>query len=226
MKQLLLGVLILLGYRSTFAQIQTDLFFGSSKADQSFVTLRASSMVNEGIRVGVSYQFSNYRYRFVDARPVSDGVAHTFRVLLLGRIAESDLLRLDGFLQPGYRLLNVDPSVEQDFNYNFQSAQALILEPGLLVTLKASEKLNFHTGANMHMAWQVAPEALFEQFPSARILAGASYQVSDRWAVFTTTQTGPMSGAMGDSEKFFWQLALGLRYSLSPSPPNSQIFGF
>ncbi|MEM9984544.1 MAG: hypothetical protein AAF804_05550 [Bacteroidota bacterium] len=226
MRQALLGAMALLFFSSAFAQIQTDLLVGSSKADNSFVTLRASGMVSEGIRLGASYQFSNYRYRFVDARPVSDGVAHTLRFILVGRLAESNLLRLDGFLQPGFRLLTIDPSVVQDFSYDFQAGQAIILEPGLVVTLKASDRLNFHTGVNTHMAFQTSPEALFEQFPSAQILAGASYRVTERWAVFSSTQTGPMAGAMGDSEKFFWQLALGLRYSLSPLSSSTQIFGF
>ncbi len=210
------------------AQTDLDLTFGASKADYSVTVIRATHKVNDGLRLGASYQFSDYRYRFINARPVSDGFAGTARLILVGRLAESDNIRLDGFLNPGFRIVQLPDDDPQPFeNYSFEEAgQAITLDPGLLITIMASEKLAFHTGFNMHMAFQTSPEPLFEQFPSVRIKAGASYRLGNSWALFTSGETGPMSGASGDSEKYFWQIAFGLRYRLGSADASLLHVGF
>lgn len=224
MKQwiVLIGFFLLAG--SAFGQWDLDMTYGSSKADYGFAMLRLSRQVSDRWRVGASYQFSDYRYRFIDARQVSDGFAGTLRLSGVVRLSETGGLRLDGFLHAGHRYIGLGTDAPQVFNYDFEPGHALILEPGLVVTLRASEAWNFHSGVNMHMAWQVAPEPLFEQFPSAHLLAGGSYRLKPRWTLFLTSQTGPMSGASGDTEKFFWQAQAGLRYAIGT--PTAAIFGF
>jgi hypothetical protein len=225
MKSLLFSFLIMGLLSPVFGQLDLDFNAGTSKADFAFSNVRLSGELKAGLRLGASLELANYRYRFIDARPVSDGFAGTLRLLLVGKLAEKGRLRLDGFLKPGYRYLNPNEA-NQEFFHDFQPSHAFILEPGVLVTIKANEKWNFHTGVNMHMAWQLSPEPIFEQFPSSRLLAGSSYRLHDRWALFATSQVGPMSGASGDSEKFFWQMAVGLRVSLNPAIETTRLFGF
>jgi len=208
------------------AQTDLDLTFGASKSDYNVTTLRLTRSLNPNLRVGLSYEFSDYRYRFIDARPVSGGFAGTLRLLLVGKLAETGRMRLDGFLKPGYRFIPIDETSEQEFNYEFQSSHTITLDPGLIVSLKASEKWIVHTGVNAHMAFQVQPEPLFEQFPSARIILGSSYRLKDKWTAFITTQAGPMSGGSGDTEKFFWMASIGLRYHLGGRDASSGLIGY
>lgn len=228
MKNVLLLLLLLSVCWQGNAQTDLDLTFGASKADYSATVIRATHKINNGLRLGVSYQFSDYRYRFINARPVSDGFAGTASLILVGRLAESDNIRLDGFFNPGFRIVQLPDDDPQEFeNYVFEEgSRAITLDPGLLITITASEKLAFHTGINMHMAFQSSLEPIFEQFPSIRIKAGVSYKLAESWALFATGDTGPMSGASGDSEKYFWQLAFGLRYRIGATDASHLHVGF
>ena len=108
----------------------------------------------------------------------------------------------------------------------FESTTAMTIDPGVIVTFKASEKLTFHTGLNLHTAIQLSPESIFEQFPSSFILAGANYAISDRVSLFTSNMFGPASGAAGDSEKFFWQMRAGIRFSFGDTKGGSLLSNF
>ncbi|MEN0049042.1 MAG: hypothetical protein AAF806_18400, partial [Bacteroidota bacterium] len=53
-----------------------------------------------------------------------------------------------------------------------------------------------------------------EQLPSAIILNSLSYQLNAQ-TLSLKTYVGPMNGASGDTEKFFWQFALSYQYNLN-----------
>lgn len=220
-----LAILLLAGVQVS-AQIDLDIKVGTSKADNSFLTLRATYSLSPQTRIGVSHQFSNYQYRFIDARAVSGGFAGTTRLIFLQQLQRSEKIRLDLFVKPGYRTIGLSDEPQELENYDFQPGTSLIIEPGLLVTFNPAEKWSFHSGLNLHTAFQLQPDFLQEQLPSMRLLGGGAYQLSDQWVLFSTLDTGPMSGASGDSEKYFWKAGIGLRYRIGQSQDNLLLIGF
>ncbi len=216
MKQLFL-LLLLAPALSVRAQVMIDLTYGGSKSDYLFTTVSLNWQASDTWRFGASIQNSDYRYRFIDARQVSNGYAGTFRLLAAARLAENEVLRLDGYLKPGFRFIAAPDDDPQEFeNYEFRNSSAVVLDPGLLVTLKYWEKLWLHTGVNLHMAAQIRPEAILEQYPSSFLMAGGSYALGRRWTLMAQAMAGPASGAGGDTEKFYWETSIGLRFSLNP----------
>lgn len=235
MKQYLILFACILGftlnppYSPLFGQASIQFNYGASKADYNFWTLSVSHELGSKIRVGLEFEASDYRYRFIDARAVSNGFAGTGRLLFMGKLAESELLRLDFFVKPGLRFIQA-PDDPEDFdfptNYNFQNSFALTLDPGFLIQIKALDRLNFHTGMNLHTALQVDPEALLERFPATIVLAGASFAFKDRWVLFSNNMFGPAAGASGDTEKFFWSTSIGVRFSFNMDRLNQLVSGF
>ncbi len=209
------------------AQVMVDLQTGTSKSDYSFGTLGLSWQATDAWRFGVSLQNSDYRYRFIDARKVSNGYAGTYSLLAAGRIAENDVFRFDFFFKPGIRIMSSpDEDPEKPFLYDFKPSTALVLDPGFLVTMKYWNRLWLHTGINLHTVAQIKPTALLEQYPSSFLMAGASYQAGKHWTILAQAMAGPASGAGGDTEKFFWQTSVGLRYTLKGNTTASLLSGY
>ena len=188
-----------------------------------------SPLFGDKVRLGLEVEGADYRYRFIDARAVTNGAAITGRLLLMAQVAENDLLRLDLFLKPGLRLMTA-PDDPEDFEvppiHEFQDSRALTIDPGSIVTIKASPRWNFHTGFNMHTAFQIAPEALQERLPATILLAGASFSLKDNWVLYSNNQFGPAAGAAGDTEKFFWSTSIGVRFGLKMSRDQLLVSGF
>ncbi|MEL6633352.1 MAG: hypothetical protein AAFQ83_17930 [Bacteroidota bacterium] len=213
MTRFLLSMGMLLCVTLSYGQWAVDLQGGTSKADTYYGRISATYFATQGLRLGLDYHVGAYQYRFIDARQVEGAAVQIISLQAGIKIAENDFLRLDLMLKPGLRFQQAPPESALP-NYPFdQNSTAFVFDPGLLVTLKASDKLTFHTGANFHTAVQLDPEPLFEQFPSSFILAGANYVLGDHISLFTSNMFGPASGAAGDSEKFFWQLRAGIRFA-------------
>lgn len=214
---------------SLFAQTTIQFGYGTSKADYNFWTLGFSQKLGSKYRVGLEFEASDYRYRFIDARAVSNGFAGTARLLFMGKISENELLRLDFFVKPGLRFMQA-PDDPDDFeyptNYEFENSLALTLNPGFIIQIKASDRLNFHTGVNFHTAFQVDPEFIFERFPATAVLGGASWAFKNNWVLFSNNVIGPAAGASGDTEKFFWSASLGVRFSFNMDRSSQLISGY
>jgi hypothetical protein len=227
MTRILLLTLWVCGLTALNAQIQLDLQYGSSKSDYQYATLAASYQTAGRWRFGAEWQHSDYRYRFIDARAVRNGYAMSARLLAVARLAEDDRIRLDAFVKPGIRLIQA-PDGEEPLtsNYAFEDGLGITLDPGLLATFKARERLWLHTGVNLHMALQIRPESIFEQYPSGFLFAGASAAAGRRWTWYGNALAGPAVGAGGDTEKFYWQLALGARLSFGASLRDRLLAGY
>lgn len=209
---------------TSHAQISLEVSGGASKADQVYGTLAVRYAPSESFRFGAEWHQGDIQYRFVDARAITSGQVGIYSIMASGRLSETQLLRLDLVGKVGYR--RQTPGTEQAIeNYSFENSTGLILEPALLVHIKSTENLYLHTGINLRTTYQLQPSVINEQATSSHILAGASWAISDRWVLFFRNQFGPTSGAGGDTEKFFWQTNLGLRFSLDAATPQQLIIG-
>ena len=127
MRYFLLLMLLTVSGIQLHAQIDVDLTVGTSKADNSFATIRATYALSPTTRIGISHQFSNYQYRFVDARAVSGGFAGTTRLIFLQQLQRSEKIRLDLFVKPGYRTISLSDEPQELENYDFQPGTSLII---------------------------------------------------------------------------------------------------
>ncbi len=211
---------------SALAQLSPDLQLGTSRRDYSFTTFRINYQLNDAWRIGGEFQASDYRYRFIDARKIENGFAIETRIFVLRRLAENDHIRLDFFAKAGWRTVNVSEDEPQPIAYDFENSSALLFDPGLLVTVKAAENLFLHTGVQLPVVFQTAPEFIGEQLQSNYILFGGSYALSQRWTVLANGFTGATFGANGDAEKYMWQASVGVRFSLKGTKVNSLITGY
>ncbi|MEO1450587.1 MAG: hypothetical protein AAFV07_13745 [Bacteroidota bacterium] len=207
------------------AQIDVDVMGGTSKADQFFGSMRASWVGERGFRLGAQLQAGTYRYRFIDARPVEGGAVSEFRFFISLPLAVDDRIRLDAHLHPGIRFMDA-PTGEQEFKYDFQDSRAITLDPGLVATFFPAKRWAIHTGISLRMVWQISPEVIFEQFPSGMLRVGGTYALSQKCSVFADVLSGPNSGASGDTEKYGWQVATGVRFRLGKDNRHQLITGF
>ena len=208
------------------AQASLDLQLGTSKRDYSFATARLNYQLNGVWRIGAEFQASDYRYRFIDARRIESGYASEVRLFALRRLSGNERIRLDAFTKVGWRSVRVSDDEPQEILYDFQNSTALLIDPGLLVTIKAQERLYFHTGMYLPLVFQTTPEPLGEQLQSNCILFGGSYALGERWAVLATGFTGATFGGEGDTEKYLWQTSVGIRFSLGSSQEPSLVVGY
>ncbi|MEL6133190.1 MAG: hypothetical protein AAFR59_07455 [Bacteroidota bacterium] len=226
MTRFLLSLGMLLCVTLSYGQFTLDIHGGTSKADAYYGRISATYFVTPGLRLGLDYHLGAYQYRFIDARQVEGASVQIISLNVGLRIAENDFLRLDLMIKPGIRFQSAPPTSALP-NYIFdETATAFVIDPGLLVTMKASDNFTLHTGVNLHTAVQLSPESIFEQFPSSYILAGANYAFSDKISLFTSNMLGPASGAAGDSEKFFWQVRVGVRFSFGDTQGGNLLANF
>lgn len=198
---------------SASAQWSVDIQGGSSKQDYQNWILRGTIQLSERTTVSIESKNSDYRYRFIDARRVERGYSGQLSLSLAYRLHETEHLRLEGFLKPGIRYINFNEDDPQPFEfYSFSDSYALTFQPGLIVSIKSTDKLWLHTGINLFTSFQISPATLYEQFPSSLLLAGFSQQLGEQWVLFSNNMAGPASGASGDTEKFYWETNLGLRW--------------
>ncbi|MEM1321995.1 MAG: hypothetical protein AAGG75_17175 [Bacteroidota bacterium] len=180
-------------------------------------TIWFQHQVSERFSAGIQLRYSGIRYRFVNAIAIEDG-STTFAGLVLGfNLRKFERSRLDFNLTASYRYISNDDNAELP-----SSTNGLELDPNFIFGLQLSENLFFHSGIMLRTAMQFGDEPINdEQQPSTIVLNGLSIQKT-KHLFSLRTYAGPMTGATGDTEKFFWQLSLGYQYNLG-SPTNGTL---
>ncbi len=190
------------------AQSMIGLTAATSKSDNHMETFWYQQQIFNRFSLGLQIRNSDVKYRFIDAKAIKNGNAF-FAGLTLGfKIKEQEDYRLDFNLTTSYRRLKNKGNEQLP-----QFTDGIEIDPNLLFSLKTGRRIVFHTGIMLRTAVQLNPEAIpDEQLPSAILLNGLSYQLNQS-ALTLRTYAGPMNGAGGDTEKFFWQVSLGYQYT-------------
>ena len=206
----LLLLVLFISYCNT--QSYAGLSIATSKNDRHIETLWYQQQLSDRFNAGVQLRYSRILYRFVNARAIEDGTTVFVGAVLGFNLKKSERYRLDFNLTTSYRYLNNDENPELP-----SSTNGLEIDPNFIFGLKLSEKLLFHSGIMLRTAMQFGDEPINdEQQPSTIVLTGVSI---DKAAHLFSLRTyaGPMTGATGDTEKFFWQLSLGYQYKFGSS---------
>jgi len=206
-------LLALLSANKTAAQSVWDVSVGSSTQDRFSANVAYRYQVNDKFRIGLEVQYGAPRYRFVDAKPIREGYSTAFSVPLTLRLYEKDQIRLDFFARTGLRFQGILDPDQNDERDSVLSATAALIEPGLLVTILASEKVHFQSGVTFPMAFQISPSSLFESAHVPLIYAGLNVKTSERCHVFLKAMTGAAFGGNGDTYKFSWSVQSGMRFA-------------
>jgi len=211
-----------LGGNTLFAQGMLDLSVGTSIQDQVFTNLAYRLEVNQGLRLGAELQLAAPQYRFIDAKPIREGYASTFSLPITWQLYQSEKIDMYFFFRPGVRFQGIIDPDNNDVRDEVLNSTAIMLDPGMIVNVKASDRLNFQSGVSFPTFFQVRPSAIFENNSTA-IHANLAYQVSKRAALFAKTLIGPAVGASGDSQKFVWSVQLGLRLKFGGSSKGNPL---
>lgn len=214
-KRLLVITFLVSGLFSVPASAQTllDLSVGTSRQDNIFTNIALRRQFSERFRAGVELQIAAPRYRFISGKAITEGYAYTIAVPLLWNVYDQDRIRLDVYGRAGLRqqgIIDPDGNDRRDVRLN---STALVIDPGLLVSVRVTDKLQVQSGVTFPLFFEVSPGSLFENNITT-VLAGVSYQVSDRTVFFVKTLAGPAAGGDGDTQKFVWSVQTGLRFSL------------
>jgi hypothetical protein len=213
---------LLLGFNTLFAQGLLDLSVGTSIQDEVFTNLAYRLQLNPRLRMGAELQLAAPQYRFIDAKQIRAGYASTFSLPIIWQLHQNEKIDLHFFFRPGVRFQGIIDPDNNDVRDEILSSTAIMLDPGLIVNVKASERLNFQSGVSFPTFFQVRPSAVFEN-NSTTIHANVAYQVSKRSALFAKTLIGPAVGASGDSQKFVWSAQLGLRLNFGSSGKDNML---
>lgn len=204
------------------AQTMLDVSVGTSRQDNVFTNIALRRHVSDRFRAGIELQVAAPRYRFIGGKPITQGYAYTLAVPVLWKVYERDRLRLDVYGRAGIRqqgVIDPDGNDKRDVRLN---STALVIDPGLLVSMKITDKLHLQSGVTLPVFFEVSPGTLLEN-SFTTVLAGLSYQVSDRRVFFTKAVFGPGFGGDGDTQKFIWSVQAGLRFSLGKSRSTSSL---
>ncbi|AEE50278.1 hypothetical protein [Haliscomenobacter hydrossis] len=204
---------LLLGLNVGYAQGLLDLSVGSSQQDRFFTNIAYRLQLSSRLRIGAELQLASTQYRFIDAKPITEGYASTLSLPISWQLYQNERIDLHFFFRPGVRFQGIIDPDDNDVRDEVLNSTAILLDPGLMVSIKATDRLRFQSGVSFPTLFQVQPSALFENNSTA-IHANVAYQVSKRSALFAKTLMGPAVGASGDSQKFVWSAQAGLRLSL------------
>lgn len=210
-------LMLMAGWTLVHAQSQAGISLSISKSDEHIEQVWFQQQFGSWFSAGLQVRYAGIKYRFIDAKAIKDGNAIFVGIPIGFKLAEKDQYRVDFNLTASWRQLNPDSES------GFESSTAFELDPNFVFTLKASEKLFFHSGVMLRTVLQTSPEGLLEQFPSGILLNGLSVNLNSN-IIALRTYFGSMSGAGGDSEKFFWQIGLGFQKTLGKKSDNSISF--
>jgi hypothetical protein len=207
---------------SATAQSLLDVSVGTSRQDNVYTNIALRRQFSGRFRAGVELQVAAPRYRFISGKPITEGYAYTIAVPLLWKLYERDRIRLDIYGRVGIRqqgVLDPDGNDRRDVRLN---STALVIDPGLLVSIRATDKLQLQSGVTLPVFVEIAPSTLLENNVTT-VLAGLSYHVSDRKVFFTKALMGPAAGSDGDAQKFVWSVQAGFRFSLGKSRSTASL---
>jgi len=194
-------------------QIQAQSYLGfsvaTSKNDKHTESIWFQNQISERFSAGLQLRYSGIKYRFVNARAIEDGNTIFVGAVLGFKLKQSEKYRLDFNLTSSYRYLKNDEKPNLPSTTN-----GLELDPNFVFGMRLSDNFLFHSGAMFRTAMQFGEEPITdEQLPySAIILNGISYQKNENM-VSLKIHSGPMNGATGDTEKFFWQFSVAYQYN-------------
>lgn len=211
-KQIIILFFLLLGTTPFYAQSNIGFSIATSKNDKHLETLWYQQQLSERFSIGLQLRSSSVRYRFINAQAIEKGNT-AFTGLVLGfKLKETEKYRLDFNLTTSYRRLKNKETIELP-----TSSNGLEIDPNFIFGMRLNNTIYFHTGAMLRVARQFSPETIGdEQLPSAIVLTGFSFKKKEH-TISLKTYAGPMNGATGDTEKFFWQVALGYQYNFQPN---------
>lgn len=198
-----------------------DVSVGTSNQDNFLTNLAYRRQVSDKFRIGLEAQFSSPRYRFINAKPITEGYASTISIPLTLRLYEREKIRLDLYTKAGLRFQGVLDPDNNDKRDSLLTSTAFLFEPGLLVTVKLNEKLNFQSGITFPALFQLSPSFIFENVYPGLLHLGINHQSSARRTVFAKALFGGATGGNGDTQKFGWSLQAGVRFNLGKRPGAS-----
>lgn len=204
------------------AQTLLDVSGGSSNSDYVFTNLAFRKQINDRFRIGVEAQAGSVRYRFIEAKPIREGYSTMLSVPLLYRLYQTEHIRLDLYTRIGIRFQGVIDPDDNDERDQTLTSTALNVEPGLMVSVPISEKLQLHGGLTLPNIFELSPEFIYENNISA-ITGGASYRINDQKIFFIKALTGGAAGADGDSQKYSWSAQAGVRILLGKKPKGNPL---
>lgn len=210
---LCLVLLRLLAASKTTAQSIWDVSLGTSTQDRFSANVAYRYQVSDKFRIGLEGQWGTPRYRFVDAKPIREGYSTAFAVPLTLRLYEKDRIRLDFYARTGLRFQGVLDPDENDERDSTLASTAAMIEPGLLVTIRTTEKVNVQSGITVPVVFQFRPSALFEALHGPIIYAGVNVKTTENRYLFLKALTGAAFGADGDTYKFTWSIQGGVRFA-------------
>ncbi len=219
-----LGVVLLTGMpiKKAYSQSLIDFSIGASTMDRYFSNLAYRYQVNDNFRIGFEFQMSSPKYRFVGARPFENGYSTSLNLPLSFKIAEQGRVRLDGFVRPGVRFQGImfpDNPAEESIS----NSTAVLLDAGLLVNVKLTDRLNLGSGVFLPAGFEIAPNTVFEYLGTPNFTAGLSYLASPKTILFLKGISGPAFGADGDTYKFIWSIQGGIRFALGKKSNNKSL---
>lgn len=214
---LLFGTLLL------HAQSNIGFTIATSKNDTHMETLWYQQQVSKRFSAGLQLRYSGIRYRFVNARSIEEGTT-TFVGAVLGfNLKKTEKYRFDFNLTTSYRRLNNEENPELP-----SSTNGLEIDPNFIFGLQLTDNLIFHTGAMFRAARQFGDEPISdEQMPTSAIVFNGLSVKKNAHIFSLRAYSGPMTGATGDTEKFFWQFSLGYQYNFNrPTDSSIPFFNF
>ncbi|TAE44778.1 MAG: hypothetical protein EAZ89_21525 [Bacteroidetes bacterium] len=213
-------LLLLSAALSTSAQsLLIDVSAGRSRSDDAYARIALRSQLSPRVRLGLEVQTGSARYRFIGAKPFTDGQVLSLRIPVSVKFYESETFEANFFLSPGYRRLT--KSGEQG-PLASSTSTAVSLEPGIMTRIGLTERLSFHSGFSVPMVYEIRPERLFEN-ELTLIQTGLSYRVGTRALLFARVPFGGAYGADGDAEKYFWATEIGFRFALGGDLKNASL---
>ncbi|MEM8525636.1 MAG: hypothetical protein AAGG68_13425 [Bacteroidota bacterium] len=210
MEKIILSIaLIAISISSLYAQSNIGAQISTSKSDDYDSIIWYQQQISERFSAGLQVRASELKYRFINAQAVESGNTF-FTGLVLGfKLKETENYRLDFNTTASWRRINSENSSLPE------TASGLEIDPNLIFGLRLNDQFFYHSGMMLRAALQLSPETIGdEQLPSAILLNSFSYQLNAQTLSFKT-YFGPMNGASGDTEKFFWQLAVSYQYNLN-----------
>jgi hypothetical protein len=209
----ILAIIICLFQQELSAQSMFDVSVGTSHQDNFFTNVAYRYQVSDKFRIGLEAQYGATKYRLMQAKAVTRGSATTVSVPLTLRLYEKEQIRLDLYTKVGMRFQSLSSPTATEIKDSLDASTAFVFEPGLLVTAKLSDKLNFQSGVTFPVLFQTSPSAIFENVYPGLLHFGLNYKWSEKSTVFAKTLFGGATGGDGDTQKFGWSLQTGLRFN-------------
>lgn len=223
MKKILLILLVAVCADSiVIAQTYLDVSAGVSNRDQGLLNFSVKRQFSEKFRAGLEVQTGVVDYRFIGAKRIEEGNATSISIPVTWKLFQDDRLRLDLYSRAGVRLQSVSSSHAEEQFLEDNTSFGYFVEPGLMVSLPLTERLNVQSGFTLPIIIESSPIGLFENNVT-NIFVNTGYQLSEKSILLLKANTGPAAGADGDSQKYTWSFQAGLRFLLGGKMQKSSL---